>query len=153
MTSPQDRLPPEGASSTERNQTMPGPRFAALNYESIEQARAKQKPRTPIRVYELYPQGLGGFSVKTVDYHGTKMSVAATSVRQAYAVAHKGAWIDPGHNYPIGIVSVYDRDRGTTLWCGCSGHRVMGGQVRHGAGIRALRAAIDAHHCDEQAQP
>ena len=78
--------------------------------------------------------------------------MAATSVRQAYAVAHKGIWIDPEHTYPVGIVSVYRRSTGFTLWCGCTGHSVTGGGVDHGAGIRALRAAIDAHHCDDQAR-
>lgn len=54
--------------------------------------------RTPTKVYELYPY-LSGFSVKRVDYHGIAMSVAATSVSQAYAVAHKNVWIDPEHKY------------------------------------------------------
>jgi hypothetical protein len=71
-------------------------------------------------------------------------------VRQAYAVAHKDVWIDPEVDHPVGIVSVCRRGTGTTLWCGCSGHHVTGGQVRHGAGIRALRKAIEAHHCHRQ---
>jgi len=91
----------------------------------------------------------GFFWVQTVDYHGTALMVAATSVRQAYAVAHKRVWINPEHEHPVGIVSKYHRDTGYTLWCGCSGHSVTGGDVGHGAGIRALRAAIDAHHCDD----
>ena len=105
--------------------------------------------RTPTKIYELYPQGLGGFSVKTEDYHGTTLMVAATSVRQAYAVAYKDIWIDPEHKYPVGIVSRYSRSAGYTLWCGCKGHSVTGGDVQHGDGIRALRAAINAHHCDD----
>ena len=88
--------------------------------------------------------------MQTVDYHGSALMVAATSVRQAYAVAYKDVWIDPQHKYPVGIVSRYDRRTGYTLWCGCSGHSVTGGDVAHGAGIRALRAAIYAHHCDDQ---
>lgn len=100
------------------------------------------------KVYELYPRW-GSFSVQTVDYHGTAYLVAATSVRQAYAVAHKDIWIDPNDDHPVGIVAIYRRDTGPTLWCGCSGHRVEGGQPAHGAGVRALRAAIESHngHC------
>ena len=110
--------------------------------------------RTPIKVYVLFPHG-GSFSVKTIDYHGTELSVAAMSVRQAYALAYKGVWIDPSHRYPVGIVCMYDRSTGHTLWCGCSGHHVTGGQPDHGAGITALREAIADHHCDdhEQVQP
>ena len=104
---------------------------------------------TPTKVYTLFPHH-GSFSVQTIDYHGTQMMVAATSIRQAYAVAYKNIWIDPEHKYPVGIVSVYRRGTGTTLWCGCCGHSVTGGRVKHGAGIRALREAIDAHHCDDR---
>jgi len=104
--------------------------------------------RPPTKVYELYP-GLGGFSVRTEDYHGTALMVAATSVRQAYALAYKDIWIDPERKYPVGIVSKYRRSAGLTLWCGCSGHSVTGGDVAHGDGIRALRAAIADHHCDD----
>jgi hypothetical protein len=56
------------------------------------------------KVYELYPCW-GSFSVQTVDYHGTAYLVAATSVRQAYAVAHKDIWIDPNDDHPVGIVA------------------------------------------------
>lgn len=123
--------------------------FGAVN-EAIKAANAKRSAsHTPTRIYTLFPVGLG-FSSQMVDYHGTKLMVAATSIRQAYAVAHKKIWIDPTHRYPVGIVSIYDRHDGTTLWCGCSGHSVRGGRVKHGAGIRALRAAIDAHHCNDE---
>ena len=45
--------------------------------------RPKRHARcTPTKVYVLFPHG-GSFSVKTIDYHGTELSVAATSVRQA----------------------------------------------------------------------
>jgi hypothetical protein len=47
-----------------------------------------------IKVYTLFPH-FGSYSVQTVDYHGTELTVAATSVRQAYAVAHKNVWINP----------------------------------------------------------
>ena len=123
---------------------------------AIGQAEAERHTsRTRTKVYELYPRGPGpslGFSVKTEDYHGTALSVAATSLRQAYAVAYKDIWINPEHRHPVGIVSVYRRSTGFTLWCGCTGHSVTGGGVEHGAGIRALRAAIDDHHCDDQAR-
>ena len=104
---------------------------------------------TATRVYTLYPRS-GGFSVQTVDYQGTEYTVAATSVRQAYAVAHKDVWIEPTDAHPVGIVCVYRRDRGPTLWCGCSGHHIRGGQPDHGAGVRALRAVIADHHCGQQ---
>ena len=123
--------------------------FGAVNAAMERNKPKRHAPRTPTKVYALFPHG-GSFSVKTIDYHGTELSVAATSVRQAYALAHKGIWIDPEHTHPVGIVSIYRRATGFTLWCGCSGHDVTGGQPRHGAGIRALRAEIDAHHCDGQ---
>jgi hypothetical protein len=106
------------------------------------------------KVYELYPCW-GSFSVKTVDHHGTAYLVAATSVRQAYAVAHKRVWINPQDTHPVGIVLIYTRDKGPTLWCGCSGHSVTGGQPGHGAGICALRAAIESHngHCPHRRLP
>jgi hypothetical protein len=104
-----------------------------------------------LKVYTLFPH-FGSYSVQTVDYHGTELCVAATNVRQAYAVAHKDIWINPDHPRPVGIVSIYSRDTGTTLWCGCAGHHVHGG-VRHGDGIRALRAAINAHDCPRHHQP
>ncbi|MBO0680342.1 hypothetical protein JRC04_22990 [Mycolicibacterium sp. S2-37] len=99
------------------------------------------------RVYELYPTAGGGFSAKTADYRGAVFVVAATSVRQAYAVAHKAVWINPDHTHPVGIISILGT--GTTLWCGCSGHHISGGSVRHGDGIRAIRTAIAAHQCDQ----
>ena len=96
------------------------------------------------KVYTLFPT-LGGFSCKTIDYHGTEYTVAATSIRQAYAVAYKDVWIDPTDKYPVGIIAIYRRTTGTTLWCGCSGHHVEGDQPDYGDGVRALRAAINAH--------
>jgi hypothetical protein len=102
------------------------------------------------KIYTLYP-AFGGFSVKTADYHGVELLVAAVSVRQAYAVAHRDVWINPARDHPVGIVSVYRQDIGPTLWCGCTGHHVHVG-VRHGDGIRALRAAINAHRCPRHHQ-
>lgn len=102
----------------------------------------------PIRIYHLYPCG-DAFSVQTVNYHGTEITVSAISIQQAYAVAYKDSWINPSDTHPVGIVSIYRRTTGTTLWCGCRGHHVIDGQVRHGAGIRALREAINAHHCED----
>lgn len=99
-----------------------------------------------IKAYELYPRR-GGFSVKTADYNGTTFTVAAISVRQAYALAHRRAQINPNDERPVGVLSIYRVGTGTTLWCGCSGHNVTGGQVRHGAGITAIRKAIQAHGC------
>lgn len=99
-----------------------------------------------IKAYELFPHW-GSFSTKTVDYNGTKYTVAATSMRQAYALAHQSSWIHPTDERPVGILSIYRRATGTTLWCGCSGHNVTGGQARHGAGVRAIRKAVEAHDC------
>lgn len=101
-------------------------------------------------IYTLFPRDGGGFSVRIVDYDGVEFKVCATSVRQAYAVAHHVVWIKPADDRPVGIVSIYRRQRGVTLWCGCTGHRVTGGVVRHGAGISALRQAIKAHRCPRQ---
>lgn len=95
-------------------------------------------------VYELYPC-VNGFSTRLADYEGTAFSVAATSVRQAYAVAHKNIWINPHDSHPVGIVSIYRVPTGFTLWCGCSGHDLTGGHVRHSAGVAAVRSAIKAH--------
>lgn len=124
--------------------------FDAVNAAIKQTDRKRHGPSGTTRIYTLFPKGFGGFSAQTIDYHGTLLRVAATSIRQAYAVAHKNVWINPADQRPVGIVSEYDRAAGTTLWCGCSGHSVTGGRVEHGAGIRALRAAIDAHHCDDQ---
>jgi hypothetical protein len=107
----------------------------------------KDHPMSTIKIYDLYPRWGGGFSVKTNDYDGTTFTVSATSIRQAFAVAYKRAWIDPASGHPVGVVSIYRRSTGTTLWCGCSGHDVTGGHVLPGAGVRALRTAIDAHDC------
>lgn len=56
---------------------------------AMERSTPKRHARGRTKVYALFPHG-GSFSVKTIDYHGTELSVAATSVRQAYALAHKG---------------------------------------------------------------
>jgi hypothetical protein len=41
-----------------------------------------------VKVYELFPVS-GGFSNQTADYAGTTVAVAATSSKQAHALAHK----------------------------------------------------------------
>ena len=107
---------------------------------------------TRIKIFELYPHH-GSFSVKTADYQGTAIVVAATSVRQAYALAHRDIWITPTDQHLVGIVSKYRPHTGTRLWCGCAGHGVTGGSVPHGAGITALRRAIEAHHCPRRQPP
>lgn len=58
------------------------------------------------RVYTLFPYG-GSFSCRTADYCGTEYTVAATSIRQAYAVAHQRVWINSEAEHPVGIVSIY----------------------------------------------
>lgn len=99
-----------------------------------------------IRLYELYPHR-GSFSVMTIHCHQRYLVVAATSVRQAYALAHKGIWIDPDADAPVGIMLTYTAEEGTTLWCGCRGHNVGVGLPldHHGGGVTAVRAAVTAH--------
>ena len=121
--------------------------FNALR-AAMEQASLTDGPDRPIRIYGLFPHR-DSFSTRTADYEDAELTVAAVSVRQAYAVAHKRVWIDPDDNRPVGVVCTYDTRTGVTLWCGCSGHHVTGGQPPHGSGIRALRAAVDAHRCDD----
>lgn len=99
-----------------------------------------------LRIYVLYPF-LGSFSVEAVNDPGRSLSISATSVRQAYALAHGDHWICANDPTPIGIVSAYSCVRGTKLWCGCSGQNVTGGHVSRGDGIRAVRKAIAAHDC------
>ena len=114
-----------------------------------------QRPRAPAKptkVFELYRRGLGGlagFSARLADYRGASVFVAAVSLRQAYALAYKDAWIDPAHQYPVGVVAAYRRSAGCTLWCGCTGHHLVGRRVEHGDRIGALRDAIDTHGCAE----
>jgi hypothetical protein len=102
-----------------------------------------------IKVYDLFPHR-GGFSVKTVDYQGIKLTVSATSVRQAYALAYGDIWISPTDQRPVGIISICRRTTGTTLWCGCCGHDLAGRDIPHGAGITVLRNAIETHQCTRQ---
>ena len=146
-----DNLAVELASmaEAERQFRLEAQSMTRTRYAGVERPKPKRKP---IRVYELYPLGFGSFSVQTADYYGSALMVAATSVRQAYLLASKNIWIDPERKYPVGIVSKYRRDTGFTLWCGCRGHSVSGGDVSHGDGIRALRAAIADHHCDAYAK-
>lgn len=96
-----------------------------------------------IKVYHLYPTG-SRYSTRVNDYCGTVVAVAATSIRQAYALAYNKRWIDPDARYPIGVVSIHHRD-GITLWCGCSGHH-LGFGVEHMDGVTALRQAIADHY-------
>ena len=79
--------------------------FDAVNAAIKQTDRKRHGPSGTTRIYTLFPKGLGGFSVQTADYRGDAMMVAATSVRQAYALAHKDVWINPEHEHPVGIVS------------------------------------------------
>jgi hypothetical protein len=90
-----------------------------------------------VKVYELFPVA-GRFSNQTVDYAGATVAVAATSSKQAHALAHKDVWAsDPDD--PLGILWTYQRGGSPdhTLF---NGDRVYGNQVRHGAGKRAIAA-------------
>jgi hypothetical protein len=44
-----------------------------------------------LKIYDLYPYA-GTFSTQTAEYGGSVYKVAATSIRQAYALSHKGLW-------------------------------------------------------------
>ena len=108
--------------------------------------------RRPIRVYELFPLGLGEYSTRMADYGGTVLAVAAVSHRQALVLARQRIWINPAVEDPIGIISRYTHRAGIRLWCGCEGHGVIGGDVSHGASLKTLKAAIAAHVCDPRHQ-
>lgn len=108
---------------------------------------SRRKPSKPVKCYHLFPV-LGRLTPNTADYTGTVYAVSATSLRQAMALAYKGAWINPDDDYPLGIISEYVRERGYRLWCGCRGHWCAV-DPGHGSGIRAIRAAIASHHCRE----
>ena len=101
------------------------------------------------KLYMLYPAG-SGFSNDTVDYHGTSYAVAASNNRQAHVLANRDVWVRSADE-PQGIVEIYRRDLGAPgdhqLWCGC---RIYGGlNLRHLAGVRAIRAAMREHLAEE----
>jgi hypothetical protein len=87
-----------------------------------------------VKVYRLYPVP-GGFSNRSRDYTGTTFAVAATSSRQAHALAHKKTWAtDP--SAPMGVLWVYRR--GESPDCRLfTGDRVFGTQLGRG-GKRAI---------------
>jgi hypothetical protein len=117
--------------------------MAAAELEHNRAQRNRRYTDRPIRVYHLFHCSRG-FSVQPIDYGGTVIIVSAVTVRQAYALGFKSVWIDPRDDYPIGIIAIH-RKLTATLWCGCKGHGLSGGQVRRGAGIQAVPAAIGAH--------
>jgi hypothetical protein len=103
-----------------------------------------------VRLYEIYPRG-GGFSTRTVDYHGQAISVAAVSIRQAYWLAGRGMWASSADN-PVGIVESYGRNSHPggwyRLWDGC---RIHGGLCLDRAAsrtaiTRAMRRHLADHH-------
>lgn len=106
-----------------------------------------------IRVYGLFPGPDGRLSCRTLDYQGTTLYVAATSVRQAYKLAGAGVWISPETGGLLGLIAAHRDSRGTgviDLWDGCqSAVRV----VRHGDGVRAIRAAVERHDAECPAAP
>lgn len=109
-----------------------------------------RKPAKPIKVYALYPTDNGGYSAQSVLYVGIYYTVAATSIRQAYAMAYGEIWADPNDDYPVGLLLRYRRDFGQTLGCGCRGHNRMA-DPKHGAGIQAIRQALRNHNCNTDA--
>lgn len=101
------------------------------------------------KLYVIYPTG-GGFSNDTVDYRGTSYAIAAASSRQAHVLANQDVWAKSA-DQPQGIVEIYRRDLGAPgdhqLWCGC---RIFGGlNLRHLAGVRAIRGAMKEHLAEE----
>ena len=103
---------------------------------------------TTLKVYTLYPNGRK-ISTQTNNYAGASIDVLAASVRQAFAIAHNNQRADYTSPRPVGVLQEYLRggwagvDGWTRLACGCHNHGGLG--VSHGAGIRAVRAAIAAH--------
>jgi hypothetical protein len=94
-----------------------------------------------VKLYELYPVP-GGFSNQTADYSGTTVAVAATSNKQAHALAHKKAWATDPDN-PLGVLWVYRKGESPDHEL-FNGDRVYGSQLRHGAGKRAVGAWMRA---------
>lgn len=96
----------------------------------------------PVKVYELYPAN-GGLSVKTVDYHGLIIAVAAVSVKQAYYFASNNVWADKPEE-PLGIIWTYDKWKNGpdhTFWNGTTGYGLTGyGETspQHGEGKKAI---------------
>lgn len=97
-----------------------------------------------IKVYELYPVG-NRFSATRGDYRGTAVQVAATSLRQAIALAHRGGWADLTSARPVGMLDMYQSGRGHRAACGCTGWDVP--RYTHGKGIRHIRECIASHRC------
>lgn len=94
------------------------------------------------RIYTLYPSGRGGFTNKSIAYHGTEYRVAAISIKQAYYLAHKRKWIT--ETTASGIVSIYMRECGHQLWDGCVGHEYDLG-LGHADGVRKINDAVRNH--------
>jgi hypothetical protein len=86
----------------------------------------------PVKVYELYPAN-GGLSVRTIDYRGEIMAVAAVSVKQAYYYASNDIWAD-NPDEPAGILWTYDKWESIngpdhTFWNGTKAYG--GGGINH----------------------
>lgn len=92
-----------------------------------------------IKLYELYPT-FGKFSVKTVDYRGDVIGVAAVSVKQALYFAYKGAWANDPET-PLGIVWECRKHRtpDTVMW---TGEKKWGFAPRHRASHRQITASM-----------
>lgn len=85
---------------------------------------------TTVRAYALYPNERGGFSNRSVHYSGTIVLVAATSIKQAYALAHKGLRAtDPDD--PLGILYVRRKTQTPDVEL-FNGARVFGNQLSGG---------------------
>jgi len=102
-----------------------------------------------MRIYTLY-SSYSGFSVKSVDYHGTTYKVAAESVKQAFFFAHNQKWSD-GPDASAGIVEIYhrggDKQGWHQLWCGCKIHGGLG--IKNAMTKTALVKAMRSHECDD----
>jgi hypothetical protein len=80
------------------------------------------------------------------DYAGQQVLVSCATERQAGLLAYRRQWIDstaPGP--PVGVISIYHRDRGIEMWCGCSGLGLRAGRIRVGATAPQIQQFISNH--------
>jgi hypothetical protein len=104
-----------------------------------------------IRVYELYPVPVGGFSNRTDDYSGTRVAVAASSSKQAHDLAGSDVWA-AAPDEPLGILWVARRGEAPDHRL-FNGDRRYGNHVGHGAGKQAIATWMRAIIADSPSRP
>lgn len=87
-----------------------------------------------VKVYHLYPT-MGGYTAKSIAYHGQYVAVAAVSIKQAYYFAHNDIWAESVER-PAGKLYEYYRGSGTKVF---TGRWTADARLKHGAGIRAIQ--------------